>query len=92
MYQALDIVEGTLQNEENEERRLRVALRVLSSMRIAKMLFAKVGEESLTGAMNELIRKKRIDEGVDPNLPIDRHEREDLAAAIVEENVTRIKE
>ena len=57
MYQALDIVEGTLQNEENAQRRLRGALRVLSSMRIAKMLFAKVGEESLTGAMIELIRK-----------------------------------
>lgn len=90
VYKAMTIVGDAMGEEKKESMRLSAATRVLNVMRVSKLLFASPGESHFNLALDEIIRKQRLQENIDPELPITVDDRKDALHLLEMQNVTEM--
>jgi hypothetical protein len=88
VYRAMDIVGEVLERRDESAERTSVALRVLGQLRVSRWMFERPGQELFLQSVDQVIRRTRMAEGVDPDEPIERGHREDALCRMEVENVT----
>jgi hypothetical protein len=84
----MDIVGDALAQPDESAVRTSVALRLLGQLGVSRWMFDRPGEELFVQSVEQVIRRRRMAEGEEPDEPIEKPQREDALARMATENET----